>query len=83
MYKIIKVIIVLGKDQQATLLILFITITDSSYYYMFNSFIGAAIGFVFFFYTLDAVLIVLSSDNLKADRTVIKLIENNTSPSPR
>jgi hypothetical protein len=49
---------------------------------MFNSFIGAAIGFVFF-YTLDAVLIVLSSDNLKADRTVIKLIENNTSPSPR
>jgi hypothetical protein len=44
--------------------------------------IGSVMGFVFF-YNFDAVLIVLSSDNLKADRTVIKLIENNTSPSPR
>ena len=81
MYKIIKIIILLGKDHSKLLFILFITKLTAAIYYMFIV-IGSVTGFVFF-YNFDAVLIVLSSDNLKADRTVIKLIENNTSPSPR
>ena len=80
MYKIIKLIILLGKDHSKQLFILFITKLTAAIYYMFIV-IGSVMGFVF--YNFDAVLIVLSSDNLKADRTVIKLIENNTSPSPR
>ena len=82
MYKIIKVIIVLGKNQQPNYSYCLLQYrTTAAIYYTFNSY--RFIDGLVFFYNFDAVLIVLSSDNLKADRTVIKLIENNTSPSPR
>jgi hypothetical protein len=81
MYKIIKVIIILGKDHSKLTIHIVYYKTDCSYLLYVHSY-WLVMGFVFF-YNFDAVLIVLSSDNLKADRTVIKLIENNTSPSPR